>query len=358
MAVIVDSNVNLATQVRDVLTSAGGSVGNDITSFFKSTANLNQWSKYKPVIHAQDFVDDSYRWKATDGNCGFTFPSTNTLSEIPAWYNDDGTVGMNSWVYNIPTGGSQQPMRLGDFRGYNTVAYPLTQGFYCPDKGSNATGESITCMCMMNDTSELGLAVSDIATLASCYFGVYAVNALDSTKYQRACATTVGGASVTMLTSGLSTGIWYVYPFFTTSTIHESGTKYYPVPNVSRRSLRIVTSLDTIQVQITGTIDATARTCSYQILAKNTGSTTTLSNNFVYMKYKGNDLSTSLVTGEKSQTVGSLSIPASTSFTQVYSGSFTNLDDNLIAEGRLWLTMSGGTRTDYVDPMKSPFGQT
>ena len=44
MATIPSSNINLATNVRNVLNAAGGSVGDDITTFFKSDANINPFA--------------------------------------------------------------------------------------------------------------------------------------------------------------------------------------------------------------------------------------------------------------------------------------------------------------------------
>lgn len=47
MAVIPSTNVNLATNICDVLNAAGGSVGSDgnVASFFTSEAKINKWAK-------------------------------------------------------------------------------------------------------------------------------------------------------------------------------------------------------------------------------------------------------------------------------------------------------------------------
>ena len=44
MAVIPTTDVNLATKVRNVLNSAGGSVSDILSTFFSSSAKLNMWS--------------------------------------------------------------------------------------------------------------------------------------------------------------------------------------------------------------------------------------------------------------------------------------------------------------------------
>lgn len=340
--------------IRDTLNAHGGSVANAFSSYFSSAANINKWSKYKPVIYASNFVDSDYRWKG-DGNCGFTIPTSSNYTDIPNWYGD--VVGMNGWVYNRPTGGSAAPMRLGDFRGYCALSYPLTQGFYAPEYGGRGIGDSILCTCMTNPESDIALTIADIDTIANCYFGVIAINQSNPSNYRMAWASTKGSTSVELDTSGLAPTTWKLYPFFCNKNVHESGTKYYPVPNVAPRTVEIVTSIESVQIQITGLVDESTKTCSYSILAKNTGSATTISNNHVYMKYDGNDLSDDTAPGEKYTSINSISVPTSDSYQRVYSGTFVNLDADLISSGKLWVTMGTGKYVASVYPMKSPSGQ-
>lgn len=148
MAIIPDSNVNLASNVRDILNGAGGSVGNDLVSFFSSSANLNRWSKYKPVIcYNQAFLDDNRRWKGDTGLCGFTessimFGSVDSL--VSAYKN------RNTFVYDIPQGGIGEPMRLGDFRGYNTDAKAPIWDFYV-NRAFVSSDQSSTIDCELVD---------------------------------------------------------------------------------------------------------------------------------------------------------------------------------------------------------------
>ena len=128
MAIIPDSNVNLASKVRDVLNGAGGSVGNNVTSFFSADAIKAVFSKYKPVVYAnQPFLDDERRWKGYNNMCGFTSGSVmfNDVSALVAAYDSGST-----FVYDVPSGGTSRPMRLGDFRGYNTDAKAPIWDFY------------------------------------------------------------------------------------------------------------------------------------------------------------------------------------------------------------------------------------
>ena len=47
MALVPNSNVDLGSNVRDVLASGGGSVTNQLSTFFTAGAKINMWSRYK-----------------------------------------------------------------------------------------------------------------------------------------------------------------------------------------------------------------------------------------------------------------------------------------------------------------------
>lgn len=177
MAVIPNTNINLATNVRDVLNAAGGSVGNELTTFFSAAANIDKWAKYKPTIYYnQPFLDDDRRWKGDTGLCGFTSESIvfSSVDALVAAYKAGST-----FVYDIPSGGTAEPMRLGDFRGYSTDAQAPIWDFYINGAftSSGATTETIDCELVSNspDTS-IELLLSDFApngaNVANWYFGV------------------------------------------------------------------------------------------------------------------------------------------------------------------------------------------
>ena len=126
MAIIQETNVNLATHVRDVLNAAGGSVGNDVTSFFKSAANLDMWSRFKPIVIARipflklwDKMDSTrYYYQGEDGKCGLSY---NVYTDVGT-FKSALVGGETRWDYMPPQGGENAPMRLGDFRRYCTTA--------------------------------------------------------------------------------------------------------------------------------------------------------------------------------------------------------------------------------------------
>ena len=125
---IPTSNV-LMTNVRDTLNTNGGNVGNDLTSFFSPSANVNPFSKKKPVILEQAFCQDldssqpnyvEKWWRDKYWWFGFK----------PITPNDDlGWLYRNNvkWEWNPPKGGTAEPMRLGDFRGYKPSAAPFVR---------------------------------------------------------------------------------------------------------------------------------------------------------------------------------------------------------------------------------------
>lgn len=136
MAVIPDTNVNLAANIRDVLNAAGGSVNNNVITFFQSGAKINKWSLKKPVVFPStaavtlDNIKSKY--------CGLTPMSNDALLKGCANY-EGGTPANNDvaaveaaqkeWAYAPPTGGANSPYRLSDFRGYNTSAQVPDSGW-------------------------------------------------------------------------------------------------------------------------------------------------------------------------------------------------------------------------------------
>lgn len=173
-----DVSINLATQVRDVLNAAGGSVGNDITSFFKSAAKLNMWSKYKPVVSTTLFYSFAL-WKSSgyrgdNGDCGLNI---NVYS--PDNFMEAAQAGTTGWSYTPPKGGTDQPMRLGDFRGYCTDAYNptgavTTNGIISNGKVSFAIDVALTGSSNTNLTlSDIRIGGSNGVSLSNYYLGIY-----------------------------------------------------------------------------------------------------------------------------------------------------------------------------------------
>ena len=140
--IIPESNV-LMTDVRDTLNSHGGSVSNDLLTFFTTSAKINKWARFKPESYAKNFDltederfanhyglsmtgyaslwGDPRKVSVTDGNIDISEDTTGFLYKLCK-----GTLGQFDYI--LPKGGTSSPYRLGDFIGYNpTAVNPLPQ---------------------------------------------------------------------------------------------------------------------------------------------------------------------------------------------------------------------------------------
>lgn len=93
--------------IRDTLNASNGIVNNNVDSAFKETANINMWSKYKPVDFNKNF--DLSESELRSIHYGLNIPNKAEADKVftPAY-----------WSYTLPKGGQNSPYRLGDFRGY------------------------------------------------------------------------------------------------------------------------------------------------------------------------------------------------------------------------------------------------
>lgn len=158
--ILPEENLHFS-DIRDCLNANGGSVNNDISSAFKSSAKINPWSKYKPVVYPQPFVEDERRYKAQDGNCGFG-STIKTLEGafVKGAYNGEFEV----WKYTPPAGGEKQPLRLGDFRGYSAKAKPFLVSNL--PKGTNiviytGAGGGVRTLYMLRQSGNNSLSIDD-----------------------------------------------------------------------------------------------------------------------------------------------------------------------------------------------------
>lgn len=167
--------------IRDTLNANGGSVGDNLTSFFSDGANINMWSKYKPVISTTLFFDLSL-WQSSGfrgdlGDCGL-----NIKTYSPSTFKTAAKKGTTGWSYKVPTGGNSAPMRLGDFRGYCPSAYnPLGN---VASSGLISNGNvTFAIDIAISGTSDTNITLADIkiggsngTSLSNFYFGVYVWN--------------------------------------------------------------------------------------------------------------------------------------------------------------------------------------
>ena len=165
MAQIGSTSVSMDT-IKSTLQGGGGSVSNDLLTFFATSAKINPWSQYKPISIPADFVDiPSSTWGSYD--YGLTPPTTNASNTVLKTAIQNPT--SVQWTYALPTGGSSSPYRLGDFRLYRSDATsPFRE--LSTNVGSAALNESITVELYCRFASYNGeLGINDMNVLKGKY---------------------------------------------------------------------------------------------------------------------------------------------------------------------------------------------
>ena len=245
----------------DDVKSVLGETSNDLATLCKSS-NINMWAKYKPTSYGAPFPSDWYR--SEDGNFGITFPNINAIKNLISAYTADKK---NGYSYKKPSGGSNSPYRLGDFRGYNKNAYPPVNGFYLSSnlgmQGGivtvNSRGTISATISTTDDETndDTILKLSDITAFNNTYFGIVIVNpnsgaiirwsisdAKISEKQPESFLVTIKGSLNTY-------GMFKVYPFLAKENvdIYSISQMFYPVPYVSPQNIRIISDESAILVE-------------------------------------------------------------------------------------------------------------
>lgn len=148
-----------AVDIRDTLNAYNGKVSNKTTSFFKPEANINKWSKHKPIVSPKLFLPfDDEKWGEQDGSTpNAILGDNNNTAGLESVFNTTSTE--DDWFnYTLPTGGTSQPLRKGDFRGYRADAFSPFQSFTVNESTANqavGTGDvtqfQIYVRCFLNN---------------------------------------------------------------------------------------------------------------------------------------------------------------------------------------------------------------
>lgn len=280
MAIIGETNITMSS-VRDTLNDAGGSVGNDLTSFFKSSAKLNMWSKFKPLVFGLNFINlwdkrtaDLYYYQGEDGNCGITIPEFSSPQGIRTALVD----GSYKWSYRLPTGGSSEPLRLGDFRRYNPDAHcPVGQignlilkSDYTIDINIDAGVSDASHNLTLNDFSMRGVKLKNM------YLGVYLYKSSSSYVFTSS-PTPIGDAetlSFTIKANSGVTGKFKVYIFLATSSQHgvENSGYFYGLPiegNGNGAEIEIQPEGSSLKYSVGGSYTPNTKNMSYSVTIDN-----------------------------------------------------------------------------------------
>ncbi|MEE0968273.1 MAG: hypothetical protein U0M06_02730 [Clostridia bacterium] len=344
MAVIGTSNVTMSA-IRDALNAAGGSVNNNLVSFFSANAKINHWAKYKPVRYEGDFPSRDEYWKAYDGNCGFTPLQLTSYTQIPSKM--DGV--MNGWVYNLPTGGSKYPFRLGDFRGYDTNAYPMVRNLNVPAQASNQfTSASFRVDATVSPSGGSSITLADLS-LGNYYAGVLVVNSSGTIK-KVAIGNSVSGGSfvVDVPCYDLSAGTYTCYPFLSANkTVGSAGDKFYTLPNVQAKNITIVTSMFSIAILATRATNG-SRAVNYTISITNGSTAVTWTNNTYKLRFFGKEFSDPTLVGEKNDKLTTSPINVAANTTTTITGTISDISVDLWNKSsmELWVSFNSGAHIE------------
>lgn len=333
--------------------NALGVSSTDVGALCKS-GNINCWSKKKPVILNNPAPNrNSEWWQGSTGNCGLTPYLITNYTKIPDAYklNDNN---MNGWIYNPPTGGSVAPYRLADFGGYDHNANPPLRNFTAPTRAA-LNGSGFYCSCMLQMQNETSLTFADFNSgLRDYYFGAYITNGSMAQIATSESTLANGASTVQFKMTGFSTGTWTAYPFLAQNQIVQntgmSANIFYSVPCVSTTTINIISSLITITV--TATANKSLRSISYKVVVNNLDSTSRqLTNNYVYLRFANKDFNDTMVMGE--QRIKLDDVTVGTGSTTVAQGFFSNVDDDVMANPKVWASFQNATYKQSVIPMQS-----
>lgn len=360
MAVIPSTNVKPATNIRDVLNAAGGSVGSDATSFFTSEAKINPFSKHKPVILALDFCQDydssqpNYRadwWIGTNRNCGLVPKQVSSYKDIPDAMDGD----LNGWSYELPTGGALAPFRLGDFRGYDTDAIPMLSGFTVASRVSNQfTSNHVTGACLLAPEGGTSLSFADFPVFKNYYLGMYLVQVSGSQYRYKTSEKTLGdgGSTVEISSYDLPTGNWIAYPFICSviqDGVTEDDGSYWTLPKNNAASFVVVSS--NVSIRIDAYKNTSFSNIEVNVYVASNGGPSSFTNNSLRIRFADKDFSDDMTRYEMSETLDDITgVPTDGTSTLVHSFTYSITNTSLFENAKVWVSLQSGSYLQGVLP--------
>lgn len=180
MTVLATTGISV-TLVKNAL----GAATNDIGQLCQHS-NVNIFSKNKPVSYPATVIDGiSNWWKGADQKCGILMEVINK---------DLSNFDSANWRYLPPTGGSNSPYRLGDFRGYDTNKYPSVFMQTIQAKYSLYNSKTLTFRLNVNTVNTTLLSHQDIPELSGSYLGLV-IKSPDGKIWILTSDTTIGAAN-------------------------------------------------------------------------------------------------------------------------------------------------------------------
>lgn len=246
----------------------------------KTGGVLDMWSRFKPVISKKLFYSES-EWRQTgyrgaDGKCGLYITEYN-----PETFKDAVKRGEGSWMYIMPSGGTEAPIRMGDYRGYCYTAYnPIgavaTNGLISNGKVTFAIDSAIS------GSSETNLTLADIhiggeegIPLSEYYLGIFLWKGSD--EYFYTSDVKVGSSfNLNVEIPVSSTGEFYYVPFLS-SSIQSGNGDVATIVSCNKKMQKVtIRGASTLRmVQPTGSWNISNTQVSVGAFLHNTGSSTT-----------------------------------------------------------------------------------
>jgi hypothetical protein len=324
--------------------------GSTVLSTLCKHANVNRWSKYKPIEYNSAAPDRSGTWyKGTNGHCGWNYASAMVTNpaNIKACY----SLTNNGWTSeDVPS----TYFRLMDFDKYFHNAVPPVSKFYCTAKvSSTGTVDFAAYQGFTSDSSDGkagSLSFADIGvtyngslvSISDMYFGIALYYGTTVRGY--ITATTKGSLllQATGTSLGLITGRSYTaYPmlssvcYSTLTTTYTAGC-YIALPEVSPATIECVSAESANNLSFTATATyiysgSTKTGIKVTIDLKNSGtSDLTLSTNYIDFRFTESAESASIVSGEYKYSIGSFTVAKSggtKNITYTYSSGFNSAKD-------------------------------
>ena len=312
--------ISAPVSIDDVKTVLGES-SNDLATLCQSS-NINKWTRYKPVDWDAVAIDIKSNWSGKGGHCNWSFPTTTSLSGIPAFYSKTN----NGWSYSTVSA----PYRLGDFNGYDSNATtPIS--IYCP-----TPVEPSKFYASIYDNLDGGtqLSINDVIGSGTWYFGIALYNTSNNLSYFKTVTTPNNNETISFKT--LAVGGYTVYPFISStqypndSNTEVNGTTYIPFPIITPPYV----SVKTVYVNpITYSYDSTNKSLTV------TNNSTSAHTVRIDLIFADSDPTDSLQSGEYTLYNSSLASKASKTVSfKSYMASGKSYDYALFIDGSIYTT--------------------
>lgn len=358
--------------IRDTLNAAGGSVGNETRSYFGINANLNMFSRYKPMRQSGDFINlwENNAWKGIGGKCGINF----TEAVMTTYKDVIGKASANSyngWKYDMPLGSKNSPFRLGDFRGYYPDALPPVTGFSVP--GLVSVNGKLQAMVAyspsLNDPdgddsyAPGNIGLSEFAyngdNFSDFHFGIVVTDTSNNYK-GRSFSGGSGLTSCEYATSGLIQGTTYrAWPLIAKTAMGQYdadvANTYIMLPLCGPDEFKVVSAEEANGLKIALTCEYsylgnTKASIRYTLTVSTESTAPTLMNNYITMRFSTSGVNDAMMAGEKREKLPDISVTKNTPYTKV---GFFDIDSAYSARSYyLYLTLQSGKYTQKIYPQE------